>query len=75
MSIKQELINIINEHDAEGKDCTLSVEQIEAIVSMIDDSAAKDNMIEDLKIRLKSKDDLISKLYGGIINNFLKENL
>lgn len=75
MGIKQELINIINEHDAEDKDCTLSVEQIEAIVSMIDDSAAKDNMIEDLKIRLKSKDDLISKLYGGIINNFLKENL
>lgn len=75
MTIKQELIKIINEHDAEGKDCTLSVEQIEAIVSMIDDSAAKDNIIEDLKTRLKSKDDLISKLYSGIINNFLKENL
>lgn len=75
MDIKQELINIINEHDAEGKDCTLSVEQIEAIVSMIDDSTAKDNMIEDLKLKLKSKDDLIYKLYGSIINNFIKENL
>lgn len=75
MSIKQELNNIINEHDADGKDCTLSVEQIEAIISMIDDSTAKDNMIEDFKVRLKSKDDLISKLYGSIINNFVKENL
>ena len=75
MDIRQELINIINEHDADGKDCTLSVEQIEAIVSMIDDSTAKENMIADLKLKLKSKDDLISKLYGGIINNFIKENL
>lgn len=75
MGIKQELINIINEHNADGKDCTLSAEQIKAIVLMIDDSTAKDNMIEDLKVRLKSKEDLISKLYGCIINNFIKENL
>lgn len=69
MDIKQELINQLD-----GNDCTLTVEQVEAIVAMIDDNTAKDNVIIDLQNKLKTKDDLITKLYGAIINNFIKEN-
>lgn len=75
MDIKQELIGKLEEAvNSNDSEVTFTAEQVDKLIETVNDSIAKDGMIEDLQAKLKAKDDMVARLYTCIINKFIKEN-
>lgn len=74
MDLKQILVDKINAKDTSNIDITLTVEQAEELVTIIDDSCGKDDIIDHLRATLKEKDTLTTNIYAAIINDFIKKN-
>lgn len=74
MDLKQILADKINAKDTSNIDITLTVEQAEELVKIIDDSCGKDDIIDHLRATLKEKDTLTTNIYAAIINDFIKKN-
>lgn len=74
MDLKQILVDKINAKDTSNIDITLTVEQAEELVTIIDDSCGKDDIINHLQATLKEKDTLTTNIYAAIINDFIKKN-
>lgn len=74
MDLKQILVDKINAKDTSNIDITLTVEQAEELVTIIDDSCGKDDIIDHLRAALKEKDTLTTNIYAAIINDFIKKN-
>lgn len=75
MDIKQELIEKLEEAvNSNDSEVTFTAEQVDKLIETVNDSVAKDSIIEDLQVKLKEKDDMVARLYTCIINKFIKEN-